>query len=100
MYIVNKEKTQIINMNQMKALYTGSDGKSIKVDFGSGGGCQIAKYNTCEEAVEAIGLLSGAIGKTEVFFFPDDERVRERLKISEQRYHHVTGKKTKGHGGS
>lgn len=100
MFIVNKAKTQIINMDQVTALYVGSDGRSIKVDFGNGRGCQVTQYSTGEEAVEAIGQLAGAIGKTEVFFFPDDDKVRERLKISEQRYHHITGKKTKGHGGS
>lgn len=41
-----------------------------------------------------------SIGKTEVFYCPNDEAVRARIAASGQKYHHVTGKKTKGHGGS
>ncbi len=48
----------------------------------------------------ALAMLIESIGNTEVFYCPSDETVRARIAASGQKYHHITGKKTKGHGGS
>ncbi len=100
MYIVNKDRTQIINMEHVTAIYIGADGCSAKADLINGKGCQIIRYNSHEEVVMALEMLGTSIGKTEVFFFPEDNKVQEKLRLEEQKYHHITGKKTKGHGGS
>ena len=65
MYIINKDRTQLANMEQITALYIGTDGRSIKADFVTDKGCQIARYDTREEACAAIELFGKAIGRTE-----------------------------------
>lgn len=102
MYIINKNKTQIVNLEQVTAVYIGADECSIKADFSTGKGCQIAKYDSQTAAVAALEMLGKAIGKTEAFFFPDDAYIHGQIQgqRTEQKQHYATGKKTKGHGGS
>ena len=102
MYIVNKSKTQISNLNHVTSLYIGTDNTSIKVDFINGKGCQAAKYKSHEEAVTALEMLGRAIdlGRSEAFFFPDGKELQAKIQKGEQKAHHISGKKPKGHGGS
>ncbi len=99
MIVVNKQRTSLINMDHVSCIYMGVDG-SLKANCTAGGSCQIARYNTPEEGETALAMLIESIGKTEVFYCPSDEAVCARIAASGQKYHHVTGKKTKGHGGS
>ena len=105
MYIVNKSKTQLLNLEQVTALYIGADDVSaddvsIKADFTTGNGCQVARYNSRAEATAAIEMLGRAIGRSEVFFFPDSKELQAKIQDGKQKVHHISGKKTKGHGGS
>lgn len=100
MYIVSKDKKAIINLEQISTMYIGSDGCSIKADYISGNGCQLGRYNSDREAKKAMELVANIIGKSEVYFMPDNDTVREKINSEEQKYHHIAGKKTKGHGGS
>ena len=100
MYIVNKNKTQLLNLGQVTALYIGADDVSIKAEFATGNGCQVARYNSHEEAVTAMEMLGRAIGRGEVFFFPDSMELQAKIQEGKQKPHHISGKKTKGHGGS
>lgn len=100
MYIVNKSKTQLLNLEQVTALYIGADDVSIKADFATGNGCQVARYNSRAEATVAIEMLGRAIGRSEVFFFPDSKEIQAKIQDGKQKAHHISGKKTKGHGGS
>lgn len=99
MYLCNKSKTQIVNLTHVTALYIGGDDCTIKASFASSTGCQIARYNSSDEAVIAMEMLGKAIGKEEIFFMPTDEQVRMLLNANAaaERYH---GKKVKRHGGS
>ena len=99
MIVVNKQRTSLINMDHISCIYMGVDG-SLKANYAAGDGCQIARYNTPEEGETALAMLLESIGKTEVFYCPNDEAVRARIAASGQKYHRVTGKKTKSHGGS
>lgn len=99
MIVVNKQRTSLINMDHISCVYMGVDG-SLKANYAAGDGCQIARYNTPAEGEMALAMLIESIGKTEVFYCPSDETVRARIAASGQKYHHITGKKTKGHGGS
>lgn len=97
MIIVSKEKDRIVNMSQVMSLFIASDGKTIKAAFQNGSVSQMGVYNSPEDVIEMIGQ---AVGKTEIYFLPDDETVRAKQNINQARYHHTDGKKTKGHGGS
>ena len=100
MFIVRKDGKSIINFDQIETLYIGGDGCSIKVDYKSGKGCQLGTYSSITEAKEVMELIAGSIGKTEVYHMPSDDAIKARMNLKEKRYHHATGKKTKGHGGS
>lgn len=102
MLIVSKCRDSIINAEQTEVIYVGSEGRSIKVSFASGKGCQLAAYNSEQEALAAMNLLADNIGRAdEVYFMPLDEQVKaeiQRNPMGKERCRN--GKKTKGHGGS
>lgn len=100
MYIVSKDKKAIINLDQVSNMYIGSDGCSIKADYRNGNGCQMGRYNSEREARKAMEIVANTIGKSEVCFMPDDDAVKAKMNSEEQKYRHIAGKKTKGHGGS
>lgn len=104
MIIVNKDRNDAYNINHVTNFYIGADGSSIKASAGSAtrGGI-LGKYGSYEETQKAFEILLEGISKNdcEVFFMPNDKDVGEKMKLQpKQTYHHITGKKVKGHGGS
>lgn len=100
MFIVSKDKKAIINTEQITSIYIGADGCTIKADFENGKGCQIARYNSEKASQIAIDIISNSFGKSEICFMPEESDINAKLNIMERREYHITGKKTKGHGGS
>ena len=100
MYIVSKDKKSIINTEQITSIYVGADGCTIKADFGNGKGCQIGRYNYEKECQIAIEIIAGNFGRSDVCFMPENSAINAKLNLAEQKQHHISGKKTKGHGGS
>ena len=102
MLIVNKDGTDVYNIDHVVNIYIGSDGTSIKVSAGTTtrGGI-LGKYRSYEETKEALKILltNISIGEKKIVYMPQDETVSEKTKIKEK-YHHISGKKTKGRGGS
>jgi len=99
-FIVSKDKNSIVNMSQMTVVYLGSDNCTIKADYQNGKGCQLGRYNSEAAARTAIDIVANSMGKMEVCFMPDENSVNAKINFAEQKQHHITGKKTKGHGGS
>lgn len=101
MYVLSKNRMQIINLAHVTAMYLGADETSIKVDFVTGRGSQIGKYVSDTYAKKALELLILAIGRRgEAFSMPTDEEIRELLGNQKPKNHNIGGKKQKGHGGS
>ena len=101
MFMVSKDKKAIINMQQVSNIYIGADVCTIKVDYENGRGCQIGRYTSEKEALVAMEIITEKMNKGEICEVPDDDAVRERiLSNTERPWHHISGKKTKGHGGS
>lgn len=100
MYIVSRDKRSIINTEQITSMYVGADGCTIKADFENGKGCQIGRYNSDRECQTVIEIIAGNFGKADVFFMPEDSAVNARLNTGGEKPRHISGKKTKGHGGS
>lgn len=100
MYIVSKDRNSIVNMSQMTALFVGADNCTIKADYHNGKGCQLGRYNSEAAAKTAIEIISNSVGKSDICFMPDDNAVNAKINLGEQKQHHISGKKTKGHGGS
>ena len=101
MIIVNKEHNDAYNLSNITNFYIGSDGCSVKVSAGSTRGGIMGKYNSYEETKKAFEILFEKIQKnnTPVIYMPSDSDVSDNL-MQNQKYHHIAGKKTKGHGGS
>lgn len=97
MIIVSKNKDRIVNMSQVMSIFIASDGMTIKAAFQNGTVSQIGTYPSAEDVIEMIGE---AVGKTEIYFLPNDESVRAWQNTRQTRNRHISGKKTKGHGGS
>lgn len=100
MFVVNKGKTSIVNMSQVTVVYLGADNCTVKADYQNGNGCQLGRYNSEAAARTAIEIIASSIGKSEICFMPDDNSINAKINIGEQKPHHISGKKTKGHGGS
>ena len=100
MFVVSKDRISIINMEQITNLYIGADGCTIKADYANGKGCQIGRYNGEKEAKAAVEIVVRSMQRNEVSFMPNDEEVRTAIQTQETKWHHATGKKMKGHGGS
>lgn len=100
MFLVSKDKNSIVNMSQITVVYLGADNCTIKADYQNGKGCQLGRYDSEKEAKTAMEIVANSIGKTEVCFMPVDDTVNAKMNLEEQKCHHITGKKTKGHGGS
>lgn len=100
MYLVSKDRNSIVNMSQITVLYLGADNCTIKADYQNGKGCQLGRYNSEAAARAAIDIIAKNMGKTEVCFMPEDCDVSAKINIEGQRQRHISGKKTKGHGGS
>ncbi len=101
MLIVNKENSQVANMDNITDMYI-SDRNDIKLNYIGGSGCKIASYSSFDIAEEALSCLAEAANKgVNVFKFPADNMLETRLRTrNDIAWHHATGKKTKGHGGS
>lgn len=100
MFIVSKDKNAIINTEQITALFVGADNCTIKADYQNGKGCQLGRYNSEAEARAAMDIVANSMGRAEVCFMPEDSAVSAKINLGDQKPHHISGKKTKGHGGS
>ena len=103
MIIVNKEHNDAYNLSNITNFYIGSDGCSVKVSAGSTRGGIMGKYNSYEETKKAFEILFEKIQKdnTPVIYMPNDNDVNTVIKSTpEHKHHHISGNKTKGHGGS
>lgn len=100
--IISKDKTQIINDQYVSAIYISVDGMTIRCEMSNGKVWNICRYNSQKEAETAIKILTERMKRDNFAAMPSDEEVKARINANADvhRMHHVTGKKTKGHGGS
>ena len=97
MFIINKDGNDMYNMAHVVNIYR--DECTIKVCAGSATrGGVLGKYNSYDDALLAYSMLINGIkqNNNEVFIMPSDKDLPKKTTA----YHHPTGKKTKGHGGS
>lgn len=75
---------------------------AIKANMKSGKGMQIAKYNCIEDTKIALQILIERIRQNQsVINSPTDEEVKSKIQqTKENKTRSLTGKKSKGHGGS
>lgn len=101
MIIIAKDGESFVNTEYIANIFCGRDGATVKVDFQNGRGCQIARYNTEQQAKTALRMIIEAMRTTEVFQMPDNKTVDAKIQqAGTEQYHNRNGKKTKGHGAS
>lgn len=101
MFIVTKDGKAIINTRHVTSIYLGVDKCCIKADFENGKGCQIARYDADKHSEIAMSIIVDSIRRGDAMCcMPDDKSIKAKLNLEEQKYHHLTGKKTKRRGGS
>lgn len=102
MWIISKDGRSISNTDLITTIFTGGNGTRIQCDFTNGRGCQLGTYQTGEEAEAAISMLADAIRleNAKTLRMPTDEAAKTRLLRNPDHWHHATGKKVKGRGGS
>ena len=100
--IISKDKTQISNMQYVSAIYISGEGTTIRCEMSNGKPWNIGKYNSQKEAETAINILTERMKRDDFAAVPSDDEVKARINLNadDYRQHHITGKKTKGHGGS
>lgn len=102
MWIISKDGRSISNTDMITTAYAAGSGNTIQVNYSTGGGSRIGTYQTDEEAEAALAMLACVLqsGKVMAYRMPTDESVKAWLRQDPDHWHHATGKKTKGHGGS
>lgn len=102
MFLYNKKKGYMVNADMLKDIFLGREPGAVAVGFESGAATKLAVYDSEAEATEAINMIAERMSTSTraIICVPNDEEVKSSLRSKRQTYHHVTGKKTKGHGGS
>lgn len=100
MFIVSKENGVILNFDNIVELYTGSNKTAVAAKQVDGRIICLKEYETETEATEAICMIADEMSRKNIVHVPRKEEIKAKMNLEEQKWHHATGKKTKGHGGS
>lgn len=102
MFLYNKKKGYMVNVDMIKDIFPGRESGTLAIGFKNGAATKLIAYSSEVEALEAINMIAERMSTSTrvVICIPDEEEVRIHLRSGKQIYHHATGKKTKGHGGS
>lgn len=101
MFIVNKDKTNFVNLNEIENVFIGNN--SIKANMKSGKGMQLGAYNTNEDTQIAMDILLERISINSKIFIqmPNDKEIQAKILLKPiQKQTSLKGKKAKGYGGS
>lgn len=101
MLIMSQDGTAVLNTQNMAALYITPDKGTLRAELTGGKPWNIGRYSSAEEALAAVQIIfkQMSVGH-ETVRVPDADTARAFIVQDKQPYHHIAGKKTKGHGGS
>ena len=100
MYVISKDGNSIVNMDHVTSIYIGADGCTVKADFANGKGYQLGRYDSMQECLIAVEIVAEKLETRKNSCLPSDSVVSAKLRLVRQEQHHISGKKTKSHGGS
>lgn len=102
MFIESKTADCIVNLNHIGDVYVVENSViALLTVFSGKNTVKLGDYSTSALAREAIKFVADRIRrKEEVIKMPDEGDLSTMISRRENIYHHATGKKTKGHGGS
>lgn len=101
MYLYNSRNGTIVNLDHVRDIFVGST-NGLCICFPNDKIGKLIEYRSPDEAKEAVSMIADAIatGKRDIIKVSSQEDVSNRLKSRPLQTGHITGKKTKGHGGS
>lgn len=96
MYLMRPDEAQLIDMDKVESMHVSRETKSIKINFESGRGCEIARYNTYEQCRYVLGMIMQALRAEERIFL-----IPQEVDLDVARRHSSQFKTSKNrHGGS
>jgi len=96
MYLMKPDETQLIDMEKVESIHVSRETKSIKINFESGRGCELARYSSYEQCRYVLGMIMQALQAEEKTFF-----VPQEVDLDVARRHSSQFKTSKNrHGGS
>ncbi len=102
MIIVSKDRTSLINMENTASMYIAAGDVSIKANMANGNSnvMKMGSYLSMAETEKAFQMLLDEMRTRDICYLPTDEAVKAVMANEKQRNHNISGKKTKGYGGS
>ena len=105
MYLYSEATGTITNMDHVITIFVGRDGNKLVAKEDDGMILLQQAYTNEAEPREAVVMVAEQVRNARshdaVLTVPNPETVRERIRAKPAEvWHHATGKKTKGHGGS
>lgn len=97
MLVASRRFDRLINLDNITNIRT--IGNKIQAYFDNGNGTLLEQYKTAELCELAISQIKVSLDLGKTMHVMSDEEELSRL-LSAQKYRHIDGKKTKGHGGS
>ena len=100
MTILTQNKKSCVSAVYLENVYIGGDGLSIKANFASGRGMELARYRDKNLAIYALDAYFVAVISEEASFeFPGDRELIEAMSVQKSHSSHVSSMKV-SHGGS
>lgn len=91
----------LFNVSHIVSLFYGNQTGNVRAEMMNGRNAVISEIMTTEEGQVCLKLIADEMAKgKEVITCPNPERIRAVFVNQTETRHHVTGKKTKGHGSS
>lgn len=101
MIIVSQDRTEMCMLEHTTHIFVNQKDFTLRIVVGDTRAGKIGEYSCDAQVRIAFNMLTERIqtGK-QVVYVPTEDEVKSRINAMGEKYHHITGKKTKGHGGS
>lgn len=101
MIIVNQDHTEMYAYERTTNIFINQKDFTLRIVVGDTRGGKMGEYSCDAQLRIAFDMLAERIqtGK-QVVYVPTEDEAKTRINAMGEKYHHKTGKKTKGHGGS
>lgn len=102
MWIISNMEDCIVNTDHIADIYCiGTDVVALIANNASKSTVVLGRYNGSDQSRCALNYLFRNLGNvTKTLQMPSTEEMRALVSNGNKKWHHATGKKTKGHGGS
>lgn len=91
----------VFNARHIISIYYASGTRTMRADLTNGRSARASDEMTSAEGKACMSIITRRITeRKDVIEVPNENEIRAELRRDNTAWHHATGKKTKGHGGS